>query len=563
MRNLLITALAVSALGVASAQTFTDQHIVLAEGVTNPPTSSANNTRDILFVDVDGDSDLDMISLNNGDVSIIHINDGSGEYPTTANLNGSSAFQCKGIVFEDFTGLTTGSAPDGRPDCIIAMGPTVGANSPQANVFLRNTTTLADSPTFAVIATEGDPSSDVDHSYAVAIVTVGGTVNLIVVNRRLNNGTLGNNRHYTSDGDGTWTTVAGSPIGTSTLSSRDIAVADLDGNGTDDILIANAGNGSSLNECFRSTGGSVFVLDPAGAFSTTESNTYGLAVGHLDSQLDSLVLGTDLPDVVTANRLTASTPEPNRVFANISSIGDIDFSLAVTLDNVTSYDVAIGDLDEDNDNDIVIANRGANNEVLMNNLIDDSLVEGTLNTDGANFFDELDYGVIQSNRGETLSVTLAEVFDYDSGSDNHTGMEVALGNTNSAANFFYRGFGPMFANLGGEQVGSSTALAGSGFLSPTTGAALTLTDPGSPTRAYNLFASLTVQPGAPTFGGSSFLATPVLLMTGNLDGNGLAVLAIPAGSLPVVTEGVWIVFQYIIVSPQSISNAISGMIQGT
>jgi len=540
MRNPIITALAVGALGVASAQSV--QNIVLFDGGVSGVTSASDSTRKVEFVDVDGDGDTDMVALNYGVPSTIHVNDGAGQFPLTVNLTG--ALQAKGMAFADWDG-------DLDLDVVIATGP-AAAPTQQANVFLRNDTVPGNPPSFTQI-NPGDPDLHLDHSYDAGFVTVNGDLLLIIANRAVN-GVAGSgiNRVYKSNGDGTFTDQPGNAISTSfPLSSRDITVGDLDGDGDEDVLIANAGNGIQPNRCYINNGASGLVIEHAGDFTAQAlSNTYGMAIGDLD--------GDGLIDVAIANRLTGTTGESNKIFANNSTPGDIILDLAITQASVPSYDLAIGDLDGDGDNDLVVANRNVNNEVFMNNQTDAGLAVGGLSTNPGAFFTQILYGTIQNNGGNTLSVTIGEVADY-SGNPNHTGMEVALANSGGSANFFFRGFGAMYTDLGGAAAGAR--IEGAGFLSPITGAALMISD-APENRPYILFGSLTINP-TPGLGGTIFLDAPIGLVVGNVDALGTATIAIPAGTLPAVAEGTFIAFQAAFSSVNQISNGMSAMIQGT
>lgn len=540
MRNPIITALAVGALGVASAQSI--QNIVLFDGGVSGVTSASDNTRKAEFVDVDGDGDSDFVVLNHGTVSLVHVNDGSGQFPTAVSLNGGTALQAKGMAFADWD-------LDGDLDMVIAIGP-AAAPLQQANVFLRNDTLVADSPIFTAINV-GDPSNDLDHTYDVAFIAVDNDLLLVAANRVVS-GVVGSgvNRVYQWDGEGTFSTLAGHAVSSGApLSSRDIAVGDLDGDGDDDLLIANAGNGLQLNQCFINNGAGGLVLENAGDYSSRPSNTYGMAIGDLD--------GDGLNDVAVASRLTNSVGEENEVFANHSTPGDIVLDHAFNQGLVPSFDVAIGDLDGDGDNDLVVANRNVDNEVFMNNQTNDGLTAGSIASVGAGFFTQVMHGSIQNSGGNTLSVTIGEVADY-SGNPNHTGMEVALANAGGTPNFFYRGFGAMFTDLGGDAAGAR--LEGAGFLSPSTNAALMMTSAPAG-RPYFLVGSLVINP-VPLFGGTLFPDAPVILTTGVIDSSGNAMVSIPSGVLPSVAEGTFIAFQTALPSVNQVTNGLSAMIQG-
>ena len=544
MRKTLLTAITLAALGVVSAQSV--QNIVLfgsGNGEAGSAGSSAiqNNTRKVLFLDIDGDGDQDLVAINHGVSSLIYVNDGSGLFGAPLPLNAGLDLACKGVAFADWDG-------DSDLDCVLAMGPTNGVQG--TNIFLRNDTVLADAPVFTAIAA-GDPDTHADHSYDVAFVAVGHQLQLIVANRIITGQPMsGRDRVYISNGDGTFSEDTTSVIAVSgPASSRDLAVGDLNGDGHDDLIISHAGNNGSRNVIYRNNGFDGFFQDGRDDFSFRSTHTYGTAMGDLDN--DGKL------DVVTANRLDANTGESNGVFANRSRPGNISLRHALAWPVSTSYDVAIGDLDLDGDGDVVVANNNSPNAVFMNNQADDALPAGALIFSPGSFFTEVTHGEIQSSRGKTRSVALAEVADY-SANPNHSGLEVALANANGSSNFFYRGYGAMFTDLGGAT--AAARLDGSGFLSPTDDASLFCSG-GAPNAMYQLFADLTINP-QPLMGGVFHPASAIVLTNGTLDGRGLATIDIPNGSLPSVAQGVFIVFQYALPVQGEISNGMSAMIQG-
>jgi len=542
MRNPLITAVAMGALGIASAQT---QNIVLLDGGVTGPTAETKSTRKVEFVDVDGDGDMDMVAINHGSKSIIYVNDGSGQFVTQVLIDNAGINSAKGVTFFNWLG-----GDSLFPEMIIATGPD-GAGANQRNLFYENTSTTG-VPSFALIPAGVNAPGDTDHSYDVGFVTVNSIATLIVANRKLSDGSGGVNRVYTVAA-GVFTADLTHPISTAgPLSSRDIAIGDLDGDGDDDVLIANAGNGSSPNECYLNNG-SALVLEDAGDFSSADTNTYGMAIGELD--------GDGKLDVVTANRDGITVAAANQVFANNSTADDIVLKLAITQDPMISFDVAIGDLDGDGDGDIVVANRNQTNEVFMNNRIDNSLGAGDLDTNPGAFFTEVSHGAIQQSRGNTLSVTLAEVQDY--GTLLHQGMEVALANTNSSANFYYRGFGPMFVDLAGASPSGSDRLEASGFLSSSTNTMFTMSG-GTLNENWTLYGSIAAIP-SPLLGGLFWLDAPASCAVGTYDASGNGTIMVPAATiaaLGVVVEGIPLYFQGgNHEGTGAITNALSVMVQ--
>lgn len=64
---------------------------------------AGRTSRDVAIVDVDGDSDLDLLFSNEGTLSRVYYNDGSGSFPTFADAD-SQVIQGKGIAAADLDG---------------------------------------------------------------------------------------------------------------------------------------------------------------------------------------------------------------------------------------------------------------------------------------------------------------------------------------------------------------------------------------------------------------------------------------------------------------------------
>ncbi|MGY8656245.1 MAG: FG-GAP-like repeat-containing protein, partial [Verrucomicrobiia bacterium] len=132
----------------------------------------------------------------------------------------------------------------------------------------------------------------------------------------------------------------------------DIAVGDIDGDGWRDLIV---GNGNQPGRVYLNTGG----IDPFGEtvgfdFTMESKLTSGVAVGDLN--------GDGFPDIVAANQLAQ-----NRVYLNSGAspffgAGPASFSS----DFQNSFTAVLGDLDRDGDLDVVVGNGGANLRLYMN-----------------------------------------------------------------------------------------------------------------------------------------------------------------------------------------------------
>ena len=168
--------------------------------------------------------------------------------------------------------------------------------------------------------------------------------------------------------------------------SRAVATGDLNGDGYDDIVLAN-GAGTATQLLFGSKSGK---FSSSASLPDIEADSYDVALVDIDRDGDL--------DIVLANaslqpQATLNTEEPigqaNHVWLN-NGLGE--FELLQSLGSSDSYGMAAGDIDSDGDQDLVFANRGQNT-VYLNN--------------GAGHF-ELD-NTRQPGYGNSQAVALADI----------------------------------------------------------------------------------------------------------------------------------------------------------
>lgn len=138
-----------------------------------------------------------------------------------------------------------------------------------------------------------------------------------------------------------------------------VALGDLDGDGDADAFVANDAGGGEANHVWFNQGNGLFTDGPV--LGTT--NGHGVALGDLDGDgdLDAIVAGL-LP-----SRLAAAGSGSNQVWLNQGGAqGGVegDFTPGNAFGLFASYGVAIGDIDDDGDQDALAV--GNSNQVWLN-----------------------------------------------------------------------------------------------------------------------------------------------------------------------------------------------------
>jgi hypothetical protein len=183
--------------------------------------------------------------------------------------------------------------------------------------------------------------------------------------------------------------------------SRGMTTADLDADGDVEVIIVNI---DSENYIFLNEGAGSFSKALVGDFVTDRSGSRDVAAGDCDGDADV--------DLFVVNR-----GSDNRVFLND---GDGIFTRAVSRDFAApeslSVDIAIADIDGDDDLDVLVANLGTANSLFVNDG-DGSLVQ----TRGGDF-------VSSGASGGTLVTTGIRVADFDGDGD----FDIIASNVNVA-----------------------------------------------------------------------------------------------------------------------------------
>jgi hypothetical protein len=376
--------------GVAQAAT----PAFLANPLLNP---FGNTTASIATGDLNGDGALDLVMGNNGQASLLYINDGLGNYtPSPIQLNpaGNSTVS---VVLGDL---------DGNSSLDIVLG-----NADQPSLVYLNTGAGTFSP-----PTQIDPAGTQTRDLALGDLDGNGTLDIVLVD---GGGAFNDDEYafisdqsqiYLNNGAGVFTPGALLPPIYGVPAST--AIGDLNGDTLLDIVLTGdeftigygqVQEGSSY--VFFNNGEDGFAANPDTYYAMASS----VALGDLngDGALDML-LGNTGYIVPTYDPPTQIVPGTNSVYLND---GAGAFSSIQLNTGDSTYAVALGDLSGDGVLDIVLGNYGnTGSKVFVNNATGATTPTFTLNA-----------APINPGGNNTLDLALADV-------NGDRGLDVVLGN---------------------------------------------------------------------------------------------------------------------------------------
>ncbi|MFT5489908.1 MAG: hypothetical protein ACI8V5_000247 [Limisphaerales bacterium] len=352
-------------------------------------TDDAHDTRAVLIADLNGDQFPDIIVGNDNQRNLLYLNNGTATpFDGVAGQNISpDAAATKALAVADLD-------HDGLLDIVVG-----NRNSP--NTLYLNTGNAAD-PFGGAAGMEITRESDFTEGIAVADLNNDGFVDVYAAND------FEQNRVYLNNGAGAgldpFLGVLGQSGGPDIQGSTSVALGDVDKNGSIDAVI---GNAIQPNRHYRNNGGlTPFVntetqdittaifqtaaiklvdIDNDGDLDTLVGDRNGLNRIHFnDSATDDIFLGipsSDLStniwtssaiatgdidndgdlDLLVANGVTVTVNRPNVAFLNNGTPDPFNGSGAanITADAVVSTSIAVGDIDGDGDLDVVIGNTAA------------------------------------------------------------------------------------------------------------------------------------------------------------------------------------------------------------
>jgi len=308
----------------------------------------------VAVADVNGDGKPDLLVANNcasstncanGSVSVL-LGNGDGTFKPAASY-GSGGYEAESVAVADVNG-------DGKPDLLVANAiclPLGVCGTGSVGVLLGN-----GDGTFQPVVTY-DSGGFSAESVAVADVNRDGKPDLVVANTCVNYGAFncmtGTVSVLLGNGDGTFQAAASYDSGGTGASS--VAVADVNGDGKPDLLVANdCGNYGN----YGCTAGSVAVLLNTGDGSFYAAPNYSTGGYEPNSVAGGDLNGDGNPDLVVANQ-SVNRDSSDGIVGVLLGNGNGTFQPAVTY-NSGGYivaSVAVADVNRDGNLDLLVANQ--------------------------------------------------------------------------------------------------------------------------------------------------------------------------------------------------------------
>ena len=187
-------------------------------------------------------------------------------------------------------------------------------------------------------------------------------------------------------------------LGTYQERTASISSGDIDGDGDNDILVANGRHWPGQNRIFINNGRGIFTVEKN--LGLNKSTTYATEIADLDNDGDlDIAVGNDMA--------------PNYIFLNDGK-GNFTKGAAFGEDYAPTRNLTLADLDKDGDVDILIINRGKTNQICLNN------GDGT-------FTKTFNFG---TQKDSTIDVEVADM-------DNDNDLDLILANRDLQQNYVY------------------------------------------------------------------------------------------------------------------------------
>lgn len=281
--------------------------------------------------DVDGDGDLDLVIANEHAFNILLINDGTGKFTDESQQRlplrkGDS----EDIAIADFDG-------DNDLDIIFV------AEDDQLNEYLEN-----NGKGYFTDISYRLPVSGTSNAVITADINLDGHPDLLIGNAPDRQGQGGQNYCLINDGHGRWKDESVERISASRKASQDLELADIDGDGDLDLIVANEDDSQ------------LFINDGKGFFQDETADRLPIAKGKWETREADFgdMDGDGDMDLFLANVNFRQTKDnQNRLLLNDGKGHFTDVTTAyLPLENMHTVDGDFIDLDGDGDLDILTGN---------------------------------------------------------------------------------------------------------------------------------------------------------------------------------------------------------------
>lgn len=340
---------------------------------------------DVVFGDVDGDTDLDVIISGDdgpGQITELFLNDGTGTFTVSTTHSFSGVRGHSVLAMADV---------DGDTDLDVMLSGWDGSTR-ATELHLNN-----GSGTFTLDATA--PFAKYDGG-SIDFADVDGDTDLdvLLTGKELASG-LAKSELYLNDGSGGFTLDATATATIENVRSSDAQFADIDGDTDQDVIISGWDESAGITKIYTNNGSGVFTL---------HATLEGFTTPRIDfTDVDG---DTDLDLFLSGKQNTSAEAETELYLNNGSG------TFTITTDSFTgarSGDIATADIDGDGDNDVIISgwDETARTVKLYTNDLITLGIEESLLDDEVNIYPNPTKGLLYINTKNNQLINKIEMFD--------------------------------------------------------------------------------------------------------------------------------------------------------